>query len=64
MIRNSMPIRSLGSASLIELSADIVGELEPCRLEIEFVRFDIIDHRLLVVPAEGIPFAFTVSVSS
>lgn len=64
MIRNSTPIKSLSDASLIELSVDVVGDMEPCRLEIEFVRFDLMDHRLFAVSGKGMPFAFKASTSS
>ncbi len=59
-----MPTKSLGTAPLIKLSADIVGDLEPRKVEIELVRFDMIDHRLLVVSGEGSPLTFKASMIS
>ena len=62
-MRNSIPTKSLGRASLFGLPAGSIGDTEPCGIEMELVRLDLIDHRLLV-SGIGIPFAFKASTSS
>lgn len=58
-----MPTKSLGSNSLI-VFPELIGDLEPCGMAIELERLDLIDHRLLAISGEGIPFAFKASRSS
>ena len=64
MIRNSMPTKSVGSACLAWSAEEIVGDLEPGRVEIELVRLDFIDQRLFTVSSLEISFAFIASTSS
>ena len=39
-----MPTKSLGSNAWVGFTAASVGDLELCRLAVELVRLDLIDH--------------------